>query len=89
MFGGMSGVIYGLLGYSWLWSRITGDPLLRLPTGLLGFMVGWLLLCMSGVVEALGFGAIANAAHAAGLAVGMALGLGAGLLYSRPESPPH
>jgi GlpG protein len=89
MFGGMSGVIYGLLGYSWLWSRITGDPLLRLPTGLLGFMVGWLLLCMSGVVEALGFGAIANSAHAAGLAVGLALGLGAGLLYSRPESPEH
>ncbi len=89
MFGGMSGVIYGLLGYSWLWSRITGDPLLRLPTGLLGFMVGWLVICMSGVVEALGFGSIANSAHAAGLGVGMALGLGAGLLYSRPESPEH
>lgn len=89
MFGGMSGVIYGLLGYAWLWSRITGDPLLRLPRGLLGFMVGWLVICMSGVVEALGFGAIANSAHAAGLAVGMALGLGAGLLHSRPESPAH
>jgi GlpG protein len=45
-------------------------------------MVGWLFICMSGLVEALGFGAIANAAHAAGLVIGAALGLGAALLYS-------
>jgi GlpG protein len=88
LFGGLSGVIYGLLGYTWLWSRLTGDPRLALPRGLLGFMVGWLLVCMSGLVEALGFGAIANAAHAAGLALGALLGLGAALLYSRPAPPP-
>jgi len=88
LFGGLSGVIYGLLGYAWLWSRLSGDAQLALPRGLLGFMVGWLLVCMSGLVEALGFGAIANAAHAAGLALGMLLGLGAALLYSRPAPPP-
>jgi GlpG protein len=88
LFGGLSGVIYGLLGYAWLWSRLTGDPTLALPRGLVGFMIGWLLVCMSGLVEALGFGAIANAAHASGLALGMLLGLGAGLLYSRPAPPP-
>lgn len=82
IFGGMSGVIYGLLGYLWAWSRLTGDPRTSLPPGLLGFMLGWLLICMSGVVEALGFGAIANAAHAVGLLVGLALGAGAALLYS-------
>ena len=87
LFGGLSGVIYGLLGYAWLWSRVTGDAALSLPRGLLGFMVGWLLLCMSGLVEALGFGAIANAAHAAGLGLGALLGLGAALLYSRPVPP--
>ncbi len=86
IFGGMSGVIYGLLGYLWLWTRFTGDPRTRLPPGLLGFMLGWLLVCMSGVVEALGFGAIANAAHAVGLVVGMALGAGAALLYSPRDS---
>lgn len=84
LFGGMSGVIYALLGYAWVWSRLRDDPLLRLPPGLTGFMVGWLLICMSGLVEALGFGAIANAAHAAGLLIGAALGLGAALLYSAP-----
>ena len=82
IFGGMSGVIYGLLGYLWAWSRLTGDPRTSLPRGLLGFMLGWLLICMSGLVEALGFGAIANVAHAAGLLVGLALGAGAALLYS-------
>ena len=87
LFGGMSGVIYALLGYAWVWSRFRDDPLLRLPPGLTGFMVGWLLICMSGVVEALGFGAIANAAHAAGLLIGAALGLGAALLYSAPSDP--
>lgn len=84
LFGGMSGVIYALLGYAWVWSRFRDDPLLRLPPGLTGFMVVWLLICMSGVVEALGFGAIANAAHLAGLLIGAGLGLGAVLLYSPP-----
>ena len=88
LFGGMSGMIYGYVGYAWLWARITGDVQLALPRGLLGFMLGWLLLCMRGLVEALGFGAIANAAHAAGLALGMLLGLGAALLYSPPAAPP-
>jgi GlpG protein len=86
MFGGMSGVIYGLLGYAWMWTRFTGDPRLQLPGGLLGFMLVWLLICMSGLVEALGFGAIANAAHAAGLVLGVGLGLGAALLYSPPRT---
>jgi GlpG protein len=86
LFGGMSGVIYGLLGYAWLWSRMTGDTRTRLAPGLVGFMLGWLLVCMSGLVEALGFGAIANAAHAVGLLTGMALGAGAALLYSPRDS---
>ena len=86
MFGGMSGVIYGLLGYAWLWNRLSGAPGLALPRGLMPVMLGWLVLCISGVVEAIGFGAIANAAHGAGLAIGALLGLGAALLYSRPPA---
>ena len=87
MFGGMSGVIYGLLGYAWVWNRVSGAPGLVLPPGLMAVMLGWLLLCMSGLVEAIGFGAIANAAHGAGLVLGALLGLGAALLYSRPPEP--
>jgi len=87
MFGGMSGVIYGLLGYAWVWNRFSGAPGLVLPPGLMAVMLGWLVLCMSGLVEAIGFGAIANAAHGAGLALGALLGLGAALLYSPPPEP--
>jgi GlpG protein len=39
------------------------------------FMVGWLVACMSGLVEVLGFGAIANAAHLGGLLCGAVVGV--------------
>ena len=38
------------------------------------FMIGWLLACMSGLVEVLGFGAVANAAHLGGLLCGGVVG---------------
>jgi GlpG protein len=38
------------------------------------FMVGWLIVCLVGLVEVLGFGAIANAAHLGGLLCGAVLG---------------
>ncbi len=85
LFGGLSGVIYGLLGYAWMWTRLSGDRRLALPRGVLVFMLSWLLICMSGVLEVLGFGAVANAAHGAGLVLGMLLGLAAALLYSPPR----
>jgi GlpG protein len=41
----------------------------------MGFMVGWLVLCMTGVLEvALGIG-VANAAHLSGLVAGLLIGL--------------
>jgi len=86
MFGGMSGVIYGLLGYAWMWNRFSGVPGLELQRGVLIFMLAWLFICMSGFVEAIGFGAVANSAHTAGLVLGMLLGAVAALLYSRPPS---
>ena len=38
------------------------------------FMIGWLVACLVGLVEVLGFGSIANAAHLGGLLSGAALG---------------
>lgn len=87
MFGGMSGVIYGLLGYAWVWMHLSGDPSPLLPPGVMVVMLAWLVVCMSGLVEAFGFGAVANAAHVGGLVLGALLGLGAALLYSRPPAP--
>ena len=50
-------------------------------------MVGWLVFCLVGVVEVLGFGAIANAAHLGGLIAGIVLGSAFGLLsrFSRDK----
>ena len=69
-FGGMSGVVYGLLGYLWLRGRIDQSLGLRLNPSIVWFMLGLLLLCFTGVM-----GPVANAAHVAGLLSGMVLGL--------------
>jgi len=74
-FGGMSGVIYALLGYVWIKHKIAPQQFPALPKGLMGFMVGWLLLCMTGILKiAVGIG-VANAAHLGGLLVGLLIGL--------------
>jgi len=79
-FGGMSGVVYALLGYIWIKNTLVPQRLLSLPKGIVGFMVGWLFLCMTPVVTFfIGVG-IANAAHLGGLFVGLLLGLAFGLL---------
>ena len=82
--GGLSGVLYGLLGHCWLFQKLAPNPGYRLPRGLVGLMLGWLLLCLSGVFEALV--SIANAAHVGGLVAGCATGVIGGLLARRRQS---
>lgn len=72
LFGGMSGVVFALLAYSWLWDRRYPHLRFELPSALMPLMVVWLLLGFTGVLEGLGMGAIANTAHLAGLLVGLA-----------------
>ena len=79
-FGGMSGVVYALLGYIWIKNTLVPQRLLSLPKGIVGFMVGWLFLCMTPVVTFFFGVGIANAAHLGGLLVGLLLGLGFGLV---------
>lgn len=83
LFGGLSGVLYGLLGYCWIYQRVAPTPAYQLPPGVLVMMLVWLLLCISGLVSALGFGAIANAAHVGGLFMGCLAGLVGGALARR------
>lgn len=78
LFGGLSGVLYGLLGYCWLYQLLSPNVHFDLPKGVVVMMLGWLVLCLSGVVTMLGFGAIANAAHVGGLLIGCACGAVAG-----------
>jgi len=73
-FGGMSGVIYALLGYLWIGHKLRPATYESLPNGIMLFMVGWLLFCMTGVLElAVGI-AVANAAHLSGLITGLVMG---------------
>ena len=69
-FGGLSGVIYALVGYVWLVGRRAPERSIQLQDGLFGFMLVWLVL---GFVGLLG-GHIANMAHLGGLAIGLLQG---------------
>jgi len=80
LFGGMSGVVYGMLGFCWVAASVQPGWPLQPARPVLLLMLGWLLLCLFGVVELLGFGAIANAAHVAGLIAGAGFGAVFGLL---------
>ncbi|MDP3978110.1 MAG: rhomboid family intramembrane serine protease [Pseudomonas sp.] len=83
LFGGLSGVLYGLLGHCWLFQRLAPTAEYQLPRGVLVMMLAWLLICMTGIFELLQFGAIANAAHVGGLLAGCATGLLGGALARR------
>ncbi|WP_194787702.1 rhomboid family intramembrane serine protease [Pseudomonas sp. UFMG81] len=83
LFGGLSGVLYGLLGHVWLYQRLAPDKAYRLPPGTVGSLLIWLLVCLSGVISLLGFGEIANAAHVGGLLIGCLTGLLGGVLARR------
>jgi GlpG protein len=86
LFGGMSGVVYGLLGFSWVAPLLHPAWRIQPTPALMLFMVGWLVLCMAGLVEVLGFGAIANAAHLGGLLCGAVLGALFGMLAGGEKS---
>ena len=79
-FGGMSGVVYALLGYIWIKDKVVPDPQLQLPAGIIGFMLGWLVVCMTGILDLLLGVGVANGAHLGGLIIGMLLGLIFGLI---------
>lgn len=83
LFGGLSGVLYGLLGHCWIFQLLAPNPIYRLPRGVLVMMLVWLLLCLFGVVSMLGFGDIANGAHVGGLIIGCVTGLVGGALARR------
>lgn len=78
LFGGFSGVVYGLLGYIWVRNKRIPDTLLTLQPSIFPLMIGWLLFCLLGVVDLFIQGGVANGAHVSGLLIGMIFGAFAG-----------
>ncbi len=68
-FGGMSGVLYGLLGYIWYKGRYRPDVGLDVPPSVVTIALVWFVMCW-----AIPSWNIANVAHTAGLLGGLALG---------------
>ena len=69
-FGGLSGVIYGLIGYLWWYGRVNPGAGYQLRPAIVNFMLVWMLLGFTGLV-----GPVANVAHLAGLLAGCVIGL--------------
>lgn len=70
-FGGLSGVVYALIGYVWLTGERQPEKGVTAPRGLMIFVIIWLFL---GYFDILGDD-IANAAHTSGLIIGLLMGL--------------
>jgi membrane associated rhomboid family serine protease len=81
-FGGMSGVVYGLLGYVWMKSKFDPGSGYVLHQQTVMVMLGWFVLCVVGVI-----GSVANYAHGAGLAVGVIWGFASSKMRPRRTAP--
>ena len=66
-FGGLSGVVYGLLGFCWIHSFLNPNKPALVSTAIVGFMLIWLVLGFADVL----FVGMANWAHLGGLLSGM------------------
>lgn len=75
IFGGLSGVVYGLLGYCMINELNTKYQKYDLPEAIYIFMIVWMILGFLGVLELFGFGNIANYAHLGGLFSGIILSI--------------
>ncbi len=68
-FGGMSGVVFGLLGYAWMRGRFDLTSGLFVHSQTITMMTVWFFLCLFGAM-----GPIANGAHGVGLVTGVVWG---------------
>jgi len=72
-FGGLSGVVYGLFGYVWLYGHLRPKAGLFMPVGVMVQILAWLVLGFTGLLEQ--WVKMANTAHLVGLLSGLILAL--------------
>ena len=75
LFGGLSGVIYGMFGFCMIIELETKNERYGLPPAIYLFMLVWMLLGFLGILTIFGFGNIANYAHLGGLVGGLLFGI--------------
>lgn len=80
-FGGLSGVVYAMLGYCWI-SQMRA-PRFFFPPALIAVSVIWMLVGLTPLPQYLGIGAMANGAHAGGFLSGLLLALVIPLAHRR------
>ncbi len=78
LFGGMSGVVYGLAGFVWIRGRLDRASGLFLDPQSVTILLAWLVFCYTGYL-----GPVANTAHVVGLVVGMIWGWASASLAPR------
>lgn len=66
MFGGMSGVVYGLFAYLWIASKYNLRSGYYMSHQIVVWMLGWFILCFTGLL-----GRVANFGHLGGLIAGV------------------
>jgi GlpG protein len=71
MFGGMSGVVYALLGYVWIKGKYEPHLNMGVSQQTVLIMMVWLVICLIGLIPN-----VANTAHVVGLVVGVAMAYG-------------
>jgi GlpG protein len=74
IFGGLSGVVYGVIGYVAVYQEFIKHPVLQFNKATIVFFIVWLLLGVFGVIDVFIEGSIANAAHVSGLLAGAIFG---------------
>ncbi len=65
LFVGMSGVVYGLLGYIWMMTKYKYNSAYTLSPGTVVFMVIWMIICLVGIIPN-----VANTEHVLGFFCG-------------------
>ena len=68
-FGGLSGVVYALVGYCWLYGHLDKTSKVQLPNAMFVILLGWLVLGFIDILPA----NLANYAHLVGLLAGLIL----------------
>lgn len=74
IFGGMSGVVYGIVGYIAVYQSFIFHPVLQFNRAMIGFFIVWMALGFTGIIDNYISGSIANFAHLAGLLTGAIIG---------------